>query len=71
MRALLMKSTDRQDWSFNMIYPKENIPIHIKLRDGRQTKGFFYWNGTKPTFASFGSEIDAKEVLEWAYLVKV
>ena len=71
MRALLMKSTDRQDWSFNvMMYPRENIPLHIKLKNGIKTKGFFYWNGKTPTFASFGTPIDAKDVLEWAYLIK-
>lgn len=50
-----------------MEYPKENIVILCHLKGGGRTKGFFYMNGTKPTFAAYGSEITDK-VIGWEYI---
>lgn len=50
-----------------MEYPKENIVILCHLKGGRRTKGFFYMNGTKPTFASYGSDI-TDYVIGWEYI---
>lgn len=53
----------------NMEYPKENIVLLLHLEGGRRTKGFFYMNGTKPTFASYGTEITDK-VIGWEYITQ-
>lgn len=50
-----------------MEYPKENIVILCHLKNGGRTKGFFYMNGTKPTFAAYGSEITDR-VIGWEYI---
>ena len=39
--------------------------VYIKKSNGSTSKGMFYMNGTKPTFASYGSEI--QDVIAWAY----
>ena len=39
--------------------------VYIKKYNGSTSKGMFYMNGTKPTFASYGSEI--QNVIAWAY----
>ena len=41
------------------------VMVYIKKSNGSTTKGMFYMNGTKPTFASYGSEI--QNVIAWAY----
>ena len=41
------------------------VMVYIKKSNGRTSKGMFYMNGTKPTFASYGSEI--QDVIAWAY----
>ena len=41
------------------------VMVYIKKYNGSTSKGMFYMNGTKPTFASYGSEI--KNVIAWAY----
>ena len=41
------------------------VRVHIKKSNGSTSKGMFYMNGTKPTFASYGSEI--QDVIAWAY----
>ena len=41
------------------------VRVYIKKSNGSTTKGMFYMNGTKPTFASYGSEI--QNVIVWAY----
>ena len=41
------------------------VRVYIKKSNGRTSKGMFYMNGTKPTFASYGSEI--QNVIAWAY----
>lgn len=49
-----------------MIYPKENIAIKIVyMRNGikRKTRGMFYMNGTNPTFAAYGFQIE--NVIGW------
>lgn len=53
-----------------MEYPKENIVILCHLKNGRRTKGFFYMNGKKPTFAAYGSEI-TDDVIGWEYIAPV
>lgn len=50
-----------------MEYPMQNIVILCHLKGGRRTKGFFYMNGTKPTFASYGSDI-TDYVIGWEYI---
>ena len=41
------------------------VMVYIKKSNGRTSKGMFYMNGAKPTFASYGSEI--QDVIAWAY----
>ena len=41
------------------------VKVYIKKSTGSTSKGMFYMNGTKPTFASYGSEI--QDVIAWAY----
>ena len=41
------------------------VMVYIKKSNGRTSKGMFYMNGSKPTFASYGSEI--QDVIAWAY----
>ena len=41
------------------------VMVYIKKYNGSTSKGMFYMNGTKPTFASYGSEI--QNVIAWAY----
>ena len=41
------------------------VMVYIKKFNGSTSKGMFYMNGTKPTFASYGSEI--QDVIAWAY----
>lgn len=41
------------------------VMVYIKKYNGSISKGMFYMNGTKPTFASYGSEI--QNVIAWAY----
>lgn len=41
------------------------VMVYIKKSNGSTSKGMFYMNGTKPTFASYGSEI--QNVIAWAY----
>lgn len=48
-----------------MEYPKKDcFVIFISAsKPGIWCKGMFFWNGTKPEFASYGSEIT--NVIEW------
>ncbi len=47
-----------------MIYPKFEGIVEVKRGNSdRWTSCLFYWNGTKPTFAQYGSEIH--DVTEW------
>ena len=41
------------------------VRVYIKKSNGSTSKCMFYMNGTKPTFASYGSEI--QNVIAWAY----
>ena len=41
------------------------VRVYIKKSNGSTSKGMFYMNGTKPTFASYGSEI--QDVIAWEY----
>lgn len=52
-----------------MNYPKQHIPIYIFLSNGVKTKGMFYWNGGKPTFVSYGTDI-TDVVINWEYVIK-
>lgn len=42
-----------------------SVHVYIKRNDGSVTKGMFYMNGRKPTFAAYGSEVVG--VSAWAY----
>lgn len=54
------------EWhSVQECYPRQDIPLYIKSSD-RIRKGFFYWNGKTPVFASFGSDVES--VVAWAYM---
>ena len=46
-------------------YPEHSIVI-IHLKNGNRAKGMFYWNGGKPTFVSYGSDI-TENVVGWEY----
>ena len=41
------------------------VKVYIKKSNGSTTKGMFYMNGTKPTFAQYGNEIN--DVVEWRH----
>jgi hypothetical protein len=52
-----------------MDYPKycgDCARVVVTTKDGRKRKAMFYWNGNKPTFASYGSDISEK-VIDWDY----
>ena len=54
--------------SVNEAFPEyvENCAsVYMKCSNGKIKKGMFYYNGGKPVFASFGSQIN--NVTEWAY----
>ena len=66
-----MKNAEKENIVFTKIC--EGLPdikgsqamVYMQTATGRITKGMFYMNGKKPTFASFGLEI--KDVVAWAY----
>ena len=39
--------------------------VYMKRSNGKINAGMFYYNGGKPVFASYGSQIN--NVIEWAY----
>ena len=41
------------------------VRVYIKKSNGSISKGMFYINGRKPTFASYGSEVF--DAVAWAY----
>ena len=41
------------------------VRVYIKKSNGSISKGMFYINGRKPTFASYGSEV--LDAVAWAY----
>lgn len=43
----------------------ETVRVYIKRSNGKVTRGMFYINGRKPTFAGYGTEVI--DVIEWAY----
>lgn len=47
-------------------YENNQARVIIHCESGRRTKGMFYWNGTKPTFASFGMDV-TESVIAWEY----
>lgn len=54
--------------SVNEAFPEyvgSQASVYMKCSDGRIRKGMFYYNGGKPVFASYGSQIE--NVIEWAY----
>lgn len=53
-----------------MKYPDHSKQWHKVLfvtadKPDRWRKGMFYWNGTTPTFASYGSTVS--DVIDWKY----
>lgn len=48
-----------------MIYPKADCLVMFiaASRPDKWRKGMFFWNGSKPVFASYGS--DVTDVIEW------
>lgn len=48
-----------------MEYPDKDCKVLFKTADNPDAwrKGMFFWNGSKPEFASYGSEIT--NVIEW------
>lgn len=46
-------------------YTGNQASVIIKTNNGNIVKGMFYWNGGKPTFAAYGSEVLG--VVAWAY----
>lgn len=54
--------------SVEKAYPETNgnaAHILMKCSSGKITKGMYYNNGGKPTFAAYGSEVS--DVIAWAY----
>lgn len=63
-----MKLGDLVFYSVNEALPEYTggaALVYMKRSDGRVTKGMFYMNGNKPTFAAYGSEIT--NVIAWRY----
>jgi hypothetical protein len=44
------------------------ITVFVITTNGKRAKAMFYYNGGKPTFASYGSVIE--NVIMWAYINK-
>lgn len=52
-----------------MNYPKyegDCARVVVTTKNGRKRKAMFYWNGSKPTFASYGTDI-TELVTDWEY----
>jgi len=52
-----------------MNYPKyegDCARVIVTTKNGRKRKAMFYWNGSKPTFASYGTDI-TELVIDWEY----
>lgn len=52
-----------------MTYPKYNgdfVRVIAITKSGNKCKAMFYWNGSKPTFASYGTDI-TENVVAWEY----
>lgn len=47
-------------------YERNQARVIAHTRNGRRCRAMFYWNGTKPTFASYGSDI-TESVTCWEY----
>lgn len=44
------------------------MTVYCITADGKRAKAMFYYNGGKPTFASYGSVVE--NVIRWAYINK-
>ena len=40
--------------------------VIVTTKSGNKCKAMFYWNGNKPTFATYGSDI-TENVVSWEY----
>lgn len=52
-----------------MKYPEYSgsfVRVIVTTQSGNKCKAMFYWNGKKPTFASFGTDI-TESVISWEY----
>lgn len=49
---------------YQMIYPKTDCIVEIRRAGWNHwSTALFYWNGRRPIFAQYGSEVD--DVIEW------
>ena len=52
-----------------MEYPKytnNQAKVIVTTKSGNKKRAMFYWNGGKPTFASYGTDI-TDSVIDWEY----
>ena len=47
-------------------YKNNQARVMLKTSSGHICRGMFYWNGGKPVFASYGTDITDK-VVAWDY----
>ena len=47
-------------------YTNNQAGVIVTTKSGNRCRAMFYWNGGKPTFASFGSDI-TEHVIDWEY----
>ena len=47
-------------------YKRNQAHVIVHFSDGGRSRGMFYWNGGKPTFACYGTDV-TKNVISWEY----
>lgn len=47
-------------------YKSNQAKVIVTTKSGNKTRAMFYWNGGKPTFASYGTDI-TENVIAWEY----
>lgn len=47
-------------------YKRNQAKVIVTTKSGNKRKAMFYWNGNKPTFASYGTDI-TDSVIDWEY----
>lgn len=51
-------------------YPTSQAYVIAHTETGNRCKALFYWNGGKPTFASYGTDI-TESVIAWEYNTEI
>ena len=51
-------------------YQKNQAYVIAHTKSGNRIKAMFYWNGNRPTFASYGTDISDR-VIAWEYNTEI